>query len=273
MIGAVTLPDTNADAGHAPPQQLGLWDAATAEDWRVRESQRARRLAARVFFDGRVEIVVPRGTRRATIGRFVTQHRGWIERARRRVAQPRSGVTPAGSQWPPSELALAALDETWDCRHEPAGVPASRATLKIMNDAVAGQRGVLLVQAPVGEPRARAVLRDWLKRRAGEVLLPLLQALGAEMGCDFRRLQIRLQHTRWGSCSRRGTISLNACLLFQRPAVVRYLLVHELAHRRHMHHGPAFWKLVADHEPAWRALDRELLHGWRQVPHWVITRT
>jgi len=44
------------------------------------------------------------------------------------------------------------------------------------------------------------------------------------------RLQIRSQRTRWGSCSTRGTISLNLCLLFQRPAVLQYLMVHELAH-------------------------------------------
>jgi len=48
-------------------------------------------------------------------------------------------------------------------------------------------------------------------------------------GCRFAS-----QRTRWGSCSTRGTISLNLCLLFQRPAVLQYLMVHELAHLKHM---------------------------------------
>ena len=84
------------------------------------------------------------------------------------------------------------------------------------------------------------------------------------------RLQVRCQRTRWGSCSRRGTISLNVCLLFQPPEVLRYLLVHELAHLRHMNHSARFWAEVARHEPDWKALDRELLQGWRRVPSWMF---
>ena len=50
------------------------------------------------------------------------------------------------------------------------------------------------------------------------------------MGFDFERVLIRRQRSRWGSCSTRGTISLNCCLMFQRPQVVRYLMIHELSH-------------------------------------------
>jgi len=85
------------------------------------------------------------------------------------------------------------------------------------------------------------------------------------------RMHLRRQRTRWGSCSAAGTISLNVCLMFQRPEVVRYLLVHELCHRRHMNHSARFWSLVASHEPNWRALDAELLRGWQNVPAWVFT--
>jgi predicted metal-dependent hydrolase len=87
---------------------------------------------------------------------------------------------------------------------------------------------------------------------------------------SYRRLAVRRQRTRWGSCSVPGTISLNCCLLFQRAEVLRYLLVHELAHVKHMNHSPRFWDLVARHCPNCRPLDRELLDGWRRVPSWVF---
>ena len=58
--------------------------------------------------------------------------------------------------------------------------------------------------------------------------------------------------------------------MFQRPEVVRYLLIHELAHTRHMNHSGAFWSCVAACCPGYQALDRELLGGWRQVPGWVF---
>ena len=54
--------------------------------------------------------------------------------------------------------------------------------------------------------------------------------LAAQLQLPLARVAIRRQRTRWGSCSTRGTISLNCCLLFQSPEVVRYLMVHELAH-------------------------------------------
>jgi len=81
---------------------------------------------------------------------------------------------------------------------------------------------------------------------------------------------IRCQRTRWGSCSTRGTVSLNCSLLFLPPEVVRYLFIHELAHTEHMNHSASFWRLVEKLEPEYRRLDRELLAGWRTVPAWVF---
>jgi predicted metal-dependent hydrolase len=91
-----------------------------------------------------------------------------------------------------------------------------------------------------------------------------------ELGLGFSRIQIRRQRTRWGSCSATGTISLNVCLMFLEPAVVRYLFVHELCHTRHMNHSSRFWALVEHYEPDYRRLDRELLRGWQAVPAWMF---
>jgi predicted metal-dependent hydrolase len=90
------------------------------------------------------------------------------------------------------------------------------------------------------------------------------------LGLVFQRVLIRRQRTRWGSCSNRGTISLNCCLLFQPPQAVRYLLIHELVHTVHMNHSQRFWERVARHCPQFHSLDRQLRAGWRQVPSWVF---
>jgi hypothetical protein len=116
----------------------------------------------------------------------------------------------------------------------------------------------------------RRLLQRFTMRMAHEILAPWLADLSASTGLAYRRLQVRRQRTRWGSCSRNGTISLNACLLFQPPEVVDYLLLHELAHTRHMNHSRRFWALVARHEPRWRELDAALMLGWREVPAWAL---
>ncbi len=113
-----------------------------------------------------------------------------------------------------------------------------------------------MVQAP-DERGARALLQGWLKRAAYERLAPRLLQLAGELNYSVARVSIRCQRTRWGSCSTRGTVSLNCSLLFLTLDVVRYLFVHELAHTKHMNHSANFWRLVEKIEPDYRRLDRE----------------
>jgi predicted metal-dependent hydrolase len=131
--------------------------------------------------------------------------------------------------------------------------------------------GVLQVRTPQAtDPQVGGALLRWLTREAHGRLRDRLDVVATETGLDYSRLLLRRQRTRWGSCSTAGTVSLNVCLMFQRPQVVRYLMVHELCHRRHMNHSAAYWRLVESFEPDWRVLDKELLKGWRNVPAWVF---
>jgi predicted metal-dependent hydrolase len=242
-------------------QQLPLWTEGTADaDWQVRRSRRARRPSVRVFRDGAVEIVVPERLAAHQVESFVARHRGWIERHR---CPP-----PPDLAFPPARLELRALGETWHCRLSPRSADLATGAPPLLRADAAG--GILEMQAAAGKGALRGALLDWLAARAAATLEPRLQELAAELAVKYRRVQIRRQRTRWGSCSVRGTISLNFCLLFHRPPVVRYLLAHELAHLTHMNHTPRFWELVGLYEPQWRELDRELLRGWKQVPAWVL---
>lgn len=242
-----------------PPAQLPLWSDRDATDgWGIRESRRARRLTVRVFHSGRVEVVVPARTSRTAIERFIERHRSWIEKKR---AEARQNALPAEA-FPPQSIELSAAGESWRLH-----VAAGRGRAKIQPIAP----GLLRLSGDVSNTRAvQHALQTWLIRRAAEVFAPILERTAREMDLPYRRLAVRRQRTRWGSCSIRGTISLNCCLLFQRPEVLQYLLVHELAHVRHMNHSARFWDLVARYCPDCRRLDRELLDGWRRVPSWVF---
>lgn len=95
--------------------------------------------------------------------------------------------------------------------------------------------------------RARIVVRDLIARIA-----PLL-------GVHVARIAIRNQRSRWGSCSRAGTVSINYKIVHLPPDLAEYLIVHELCHLRHFDHSRAFWALVATLCPDYRALRRRLL--------------
>lgn len=234
---------------------LGLDQDACA--WHVRRSPKARRLSVRVYPGGRVEVVVPRGIGVKVVQSFVVGHSEWIAR---KVDEMRA-LAPVNRNRVPATIEFAASGEAWRIEH----LRMPRAQLR-----ASGERELRIATVGDDERGGVRLLQSWLRARARRVLGPLLRQVAADIGIDYARLEIRRQRTRWGSCSRRGIISLNACLLFQRPEVVRYLLVHELCHRVHMNHSQRFWALVARHEPQFRALDRELGQGWRNVPDWVF---
>jgi predicted metal-dependent hydrolase len=234
--------------------QLSLFETRSSGDpFAVRVSPRARRLTARVHVGGRVEIVVPIGVNAHAVRDFVQRFTPWIDR---KVEAMRGLMAPAESIPPVIEFAYTDERFSVEWRH-----------LALRKVTEHGQH--ITVQAP-DERAARSLLQGWLKRAAQERLAPRLLHLAMNLKYTVARVAIRCQRTRWGSCSTRGTISLNCSLVFLRPEIVRYLFVHELAHIKHMNHSANFWSLVAKLEPEYRRLDRELLAGWRTVPHWVF---
>jgi predicted metal-dependent hydrolase len=234
--------------------QLSLFETRGSNDpFAVRVSPRARRLTARVHVGGRVEIVVPVGVTPKAVRDFVQRFTPWIDR---KVAAMQCHAEP--SALVPESIEFRCTEERFDVDWQPS---AKRAVLE------GGRR--LSVLAP-DDAAARHQLQAWLRRAAGERLVPRLLKLADDLNYSVARVAIRCQRTRWGSCSTRGTVSLNCSLVFLRPEVVRYLFIHELAHTKHMNHSAHFWRLVEKLEPDYRRLDRELLAGWRTVPAWVF---
>ena len=101
-----------------------------------------------------------------------------------------------------------------------------------------------------------------LRTRAARELPPELLALAAQYGLDVRRVSIRNQRSRWGSCSPSGHISLNFRLLLMPAHVREYILIHELMHMRQANHSIRFWRLVEAVCPGFRDAERWLKkHG------------
>jgi predicted metal-dependent hydrolase len=224
----------------------------------IRESRRARRLAIRVHDCASVEVVVPRGTSGRHVRGFVERYREWIDASVARALAKRGPPQP----FPPPRIDLPALQESWAVH---VGGDTGRTRVATLGPGLLRLAGT----GTGGERAQRDVLRRWLAAHALATFRPRLDALAAEFGFRFERLQVRAQRTRWGSCSTRGTITLNVALLFQAPEVLRYVMIHELAHLRHMNHSAAFWRVVASMDPAFRLHERALRDAWRHVPAWL----
>lgn len=101
-----------------------------------------------------------------------------------------------------------------------------------------------------------------MRARALEELPARCLELAAQHGERVERVVVRNQRSRWGSCSTRGTISLNWRLMLMPPDVRDYVMLHELMHLRQPNHSRAFWREVAIVCPTWREAERWLRkHG------------
>lgn len=201
---------------------------------------------------------MPRRTRPAEVEAFVTENRRWIARALESFADehdPESYRLPARINLPAIGrqyvVAYRHRKDRTSVRHRELG------------------NTLVLTGATDNEKKCVTAIRRWLTKVARRELEPTLKVMSAAYDLPFEKMQVRAQRTCWGSHSSSGTISLNLCLLFVEPAVVRYLLVHELCHARHMDHSTAFWRLVRQCEPGYRRLDRALGESWRNVPGWL----
>ena len=187
---------------------------------------RARRYVLRLRPDGTARVTVPRGGSVAEARRFAGRNLPWLEAQLKRPPVPR----PTVQEWRPGS-------EVW-----------FRGDLVRLEEEANGYQVICLGSEKVASPDAGSDLRPAIERhlrRLAEKELParVLEYAAAHQ-LSVRRVTVRNQRTRWGSCSRHGTISLNWRLI-QTPLFVRdYIILHELMHLREMNHSPRFWRQV-----------------------------
>ncbi len=186
---------------------------------------RARRLALRLDpAGGQIVLVVPKRASAKTVLDFVASREGWI-RTHLETLPPRIPFHD-GAQIP-----IGGVDHT----------------LKFAPDRRGGvwrEDNVIMI-AGQAEFAARR-MRDWLKAEARRELTPLVHAMAAAIARKVKQVSVRDTTSRWGSCASDGKLSFSWRLMLAPRAVLIYVAAHEVAHLKHLHHRPTFWRTVDD---------------------------
>jgi predicted metal-dependent hydrolase len=201
-------------------------EAESALDYRVRRSDRARRVRVHVDSARGVEVVLPRRAPERAASAAVRELRPWIDRRLAELAGARELVAARGATVPYLGATLALVAEPGRAR-------------------VHRREDELLV--PAGDHRV--ALERWYRRQARVEVAPRLDRATALAGTRYAALTIRGQRTRWASCSASGAMSFNWRLLLAPEPVLDYVVWHEVCHLEVMDHSPRFWALLAGRCP------------------------
>jgi len=211
------------------------------EEFPIAYQRSDRAMRYRIFVDrqGRPRVTIPRRGTRREAEQFAQRQSRWLAEQLRRFA------------------ARARADTAWRAGTE---ILFRGSAVPLVVEADSGKPvlrlGAAVQFALASETEAagdlRPVVEGYLRAMAESELPARVTALAALHGSVVRKVSIRNQRSRWGSCSRRGAISLNWRLVQAPPEVLDYVIVHELMHLREMNHSARFWALVESACPEFR---------------------
>jgi predicted metal-dependent hydrolase len=225
---------------------------------------RARRYLLRLRPDGTARVTIPRGGTSAVARQFVERHAAWLERELQRLqSQPRKPAawtigTEILLRGDPVRIEVGPNGDDKEIEGPSSSGYGATSEDDATGEAETVRFGGELVR--VSDPVAdlRPAIEGHLRKLATRELPPRVLELAAQHGLTVRRITVRSQKSRWGSCSRRGTISLNWRLIQTPASVSDYICLHELVHLRQMNHSPGFWREV-----------ERVCPDYRMAKHWL----
>jgi predicted metal-dependent hydrolase len=209
-------------------------------------NRQARRYVLRLRSDGTARITIPRGGTTMEAKRFAEKNAAWLERQMLRLAK------------------RPKLQQSWFVGTHIV-YRGEHVRLEADNSGSALVINFATERLKVKDPNAdlRPEIEHYLLKVAQRELPKRVFDLAALHQIALRHVTVRNQRSRWGSCSQHGTVSLNWRLV-QTPDFVRdYIILHELAHFRHMNHSQRFWNEVAHLCPGFAQAEQRLKENGR----------
>lgn len=206
--------------------------------YKIRVSTRARRLRITVSSSG-VTVTLPKGIPQREAEHFIREHADWVLVQMEKTAKL---VKPSSL---PADVILWHGVATQMQRIEE---PGRKAHMKAET-----ANGRLLIFLPAGSKiSTRNAAESWLRAESRAEIEQVVIEQARRMGARPKAVSIRDQRTRWGSCSNNGNLSFNWRLVMAPPAVMQYVVIHELAHLFEPNHSKDFWAVVAKYFPDYK---------------------
>ncbi len=200
-----------------------------------------------------IQLTVPKRTHPFQADAFISKHIDWLQEQIEDIPQPRPFVDGAELMFRGERCHLVFTGNEQVKRN------------KIRQENL-GNNNLIIVEGSL--ERAPVILLEWLKKQARTELQKRSEYHANNLGVSFKRLAVRDQTSRWGSCSTTGTLSFSWRLILAPEVVLDYVAAHEVSHIREMNHSHNFWALVLKTMPnmekgrSWLSKKGTILHSY-----------
>lgn len=193
-------------------------------------------MTLRINSQGKVSLTVPKALPKIFIDKFLLTKEEWI----RKKLEERSKKNPNHS--PLKDGGIFILGTLYSFT-ELEELPSN-----------------LLQDTATAVSKKEEILRIFLHKKSKEYIEPLVIKYLDLLNLDISHISYKIMKTRWGSCnSKKKYLNFNSILISSPPESIEYIVVHEIAHILHPHHGKEFWELVENILPDWRVRRKKLI--------------
>lgn len=245
-----------------PDSFYGILPDGTGITVPVRVSLRCKRLILRSVGDG-FEVVIPPRSSLVTAEKFFRDNLPWIARTIRKRKQFQAAHPPKEKVLP-NEIFLPFTGERFSVIYQPQDVCWTGVRIEGVQLIVSGKTGTY--------EQCAGALRQWLIRHAETTLLSHAENIALNHGFSgLTKLRTGLQKRSWGTCNRKGVVTLNAALLFFTKALTEYVILHEFCHLSELNHSSRFWAKLESVYPGAKEARDALKSAAELLPVWVIS--
>jgi hypothetical protein len=202
-------------------------------NYQLKKNPRSRSIRISIDSKGKVLVSAPKLYPNLIIEKFLKQQEPWILKKQAQVAKLQTQI---------------ADDEIYIFGKK-FQIVVEADQKKASGISIEGQK-LIINQITPGSYQTR--LESFLKNTATKYLSQKTADLAEKMDINYQRISIRQQKSRWGSCSSQGNLNFNWRLVHYSPAIINYVIIHELAHRQQANHSKKFWLLVNKFDPHYK---------------------
>lgn len=234
-----------------PNQHLLQLSDGKKHPYSISRSKKAKYIRIKLSNSGALTLVVPAKTALKHGEEFIQSKVSWIEKQLKNII-----VVPDTL---PESLTLKLLEEKWDIIYLEENIPQ----IHIIEES---DFKLMIRGAISNKELIKKGINKWCQFKAKQVFKQMLDEIATSYNFHYRKLTVRSQKTRWGSCSQQKNINLNSKLLFLDNHIVRYVMIHELCHTIEMNHSKQFWSLVKNCDPNYMENRKNLKKDGSLIP-------